>query len=409
MTPSTRDLFVIARMLCGEVPGGALAAVTPALRGIADYLFALPLEARGTAWDAFLCAPGFDREAVARALAEIDPLGELPGAPAARRFATVADVRRGPADVRWVWDGWLPRARIVGVGGFEGTGKTRFALDLHRRAYQGLRWPDGQDPTFPAGTRSIFLCSDSHHDEFAEILPAFGLPDESVVFPAPPDDPYGLTDLDNPETIAALDEAIAQVRPAFVFVDTLTSATSRDLCDQRSMKPLKAPLADLVQRHQVTIVLLLHLSREGQALGRRIKGITRTLIHLEAPNANEPSRLKLWVEKSYATKPPALGVTMRDGGNDYDFSPPCRPDSDKGGRPPEERGKAKVLILAALRRQNHQIGNHLEETFDGSRQTFWRAVDELVEAGAITVDGGKGAGKQKTLHLAQIDPPIEAF
>ena len=39
----------------------------------------------------------------------------------------------------------------------------------------------------------------------------------------------------------------------------------------------------MVQRHQTEIALLLHLSKEGQALGRRIKGITRTLIHLEAP------------------------------------------------------------------------------------------------------------------------------
>ncbi len=326
----------------------------------------------------------------------------MPEADAAR-FATVADVRRALSETRWRWEGWIPSARIVGIGAFEGTGKTRFALDLCRRVYLSLVWPDGQSPTLPAGTRSVWMCADAHQDELAETLPAFGLPDEAIVFPTAPEEPYGGTDLDNPETLAALEQAIITVKPGLVFVDTLTSATSRDLCDQKSMKPLKAPLARLAQTYGVSIILQVHLNREGQALGRRIKGITRTLIHLECPDPDRPERLRLWVEKSYAKKPPGMGVTMHGAGNDYDFDPPKPPGKNQGGRPPESREKAERFIREELARENDcKLRDLLAEweKAGNDKNAFWRDRDAMVEAGELVCDG-----RPKIMHLIQTEAP----
>src|SRR5262249_16277684 len=148
-------------------------------------------------------------------------------------------------------------------------------------------------------------------------------------FPAPPHDAYAHTSLDSPETWKWLQDAVAGTRPAFVFIDTLTYATSLDLCEQRSVAKLKQPLVDLVQTYQCNVILLLHVSKEGQALGRRIRGITRTLLHLEAPDASKPERLRLWVEKSYNKRPPALGLSITSSGNQYDFEPPARPTPER--------------------------------------------------------------------------------
>jgi hypothetical protein len=149
-------------------------------------------------------------------------------------------------------------------------------------------------------------------------------------------------------------------------------------------------------------VLSLHLNREGQALGRRIKGITRTLIHLECPDPEKPERLRLWVEKSYAKKPPALGMTITESGNTYDNNPPAKPEPNKGVRPPEKRDKAMKFIRDALARENDRIGNELCAEWvktGGKPDTFWRAVDDLTESTEIVIDGGKGTGKQTKLHL----------
>ncbi len=85
------------------------------------------------------------------------------------------------AQVRWRWEGWIPATRIVGIAAGEGVGKTRFALDLARRIFLGLEWPDGQPPSYPAGTKTLWVCADGHHDEIADALPSLGLPDDAVV------------------------------------------------------------------------------------------------------------------------------------------------------------------------------------------------------------------------------------
>src|SRR5262249_22041878 len=150
-------------------------------------------------------------------------------------------------------------------------------------------------------------------------------------------------------SLAYLDRAIEVVRPGITFIDTLSTATARDLCEQRSIAILKTPLVDMVQRHQVSIVLLLHLSREGVALGRRVRGITRTLIHLECPDTERPDRLKLWVEKTYSKRPAPLGVWIRAEGNEYDDTPPVKPEpTARGGRPPEKVQKAIDFLVETL-------------------------------------------------------------
>jgi hypothetical protein len=306
-----------------------------------------------------------------------------------RRWATLADIRQFLAVSHWAWEGWIPAAHIAGIAAFEGVGKSRFALDLCRRAYLGLPWPDGSPMTLPPGTKSLWICSDSNQGDLARFAPLFGLPDAAVVFPAPPEDPFEGTDLDVAENLRAIEQAIADTRPGLVFIDTLTSATSRDLCSQQTVKPLKASLFYLAQTYRTPIILLLHVSKEGQALGRRIKGVTRVLMHLECPEPEEPERLRLWVEKTSDKKPRPLGVRMADGGNEYDRAPM--------GRKPIARNVAKGFILNALRDRNGQPLMGLLNDFlatGGTENTFWRARDELVESGELTCEG-----RPKLLHL----------
>jgi hypothetical protein len=343
------------------------------------------------------------RDELVKAIASSVLVGPVPEGEAPERWATAADVRKLMAESRWAWEDWISTDEIMGVAGFEGTGKTRFALDLCRRIHAGDLWPDGQAATFPKGTRSVWVCADGHHGELVETIAAFGLPDEAVLFPSLASDPYGGTDLDTEETISALEEVIKAHRPGLVIIDTLTSATGKDLCSQAVMKALKTPLVALCQTYGVIIMLLLHVSKEGQALGRRIKGITRTLIHLECPDPeNAPARLRAWVEKSFAKKPPPLGVTMTDAGNEYDFKPPTAPEPSKGGRPSVEREKAKGFLMEALTLKNDRLGNELAAEFassGGNSKTLWRAVNEMVSEGELVKDGGTGTGQQVTLHL----------
>jgi hypothetical protein len=383
------DAWALRRLLCGHHLNGEVNAVHGSIRRLVDRLASLTADRRAFAWDGYLCGRE-DAEDIIKTLAAADPTGPAPELAPPIRPATLADIRRVMAATQWQWSGYIPAARIAGIAAFEGVGKTRFAMDLARRQWRGDPWPDGQPATLPARTPTLWVCADGQQDDLVAIAESLGLPDEALFFNTTPDEPYGGTELDSDVDRERLERFINLVRPGLVFVDTLTNATSFDLCRATENKAMMTPLRDISQRTQTTIVPLLHLSKEGQALGRRIKGITRTIIQLDCPDPEQPERLKLWVSKSFAKRPPALGVTMTDAGNEYDFNPPAAPEPNKGGRPPESRDKARQFIVDVLRRENNQKATKLCHEFEetgGSSNAFWRARDAMVEAGEVTCDG----------------------
>jgi len=329
------DAWVFARLSCGQPCEELIETILPRFRPVAKYMAGMEPLGRPIALGGFLAAQ-HDRDEIYKAVAAADPLAPAPALLAGQRPACALDLDQVALGVQWAWPGWVPRGRVSGVAGFEGTGKTRFALDLARRAYHGHPWPDGQAMTLPAGSRSLWICGDGHQEEIAEAARKMNIPLEAILFNAFPEDPCDGVDLDDPDALESLDAFLEMSSAPLVFVDTLTNSTRRDLCRQNDVKSLLCPLQEIAQRRQVAIALLLHLSREGQALGRRTKGLTRTLIHLACPDPKQPARLRLWVEKSFDVKPPALGVTMGEAGNEYDNDPPGGP-SLADSTPPKKR------------------------------------------------------------------------
>jgi hypothetical protein len=400
--------WVLRSQLSGQPLNGEVNLLSGIHKAMAVYLDTIPQQNRQTAFDA-MASLQIDSGELILAVANANPLAPAPPIQPVQ-FATVADIRRVMSSDRGIWEGWIPRSRVVGLAGFEGAGKTREAMDLCRRVYLGppWTWPDGQAITLPPRTPSLWLCADGQHDELVEMVRDFRMPDEAVILPAPAGDPYANTSLDDSETWTWIVNAVATRKPWAVVIDSLTNATSRDLCEQRSIAILKQPFIDLAQQHQIVILLLLHLAKDGQALGKRIKGITRSLLHLECPDPDKSERLRLWVEKSYGKKPAALGVTMGGDGNTYDFNPPARPDPNRGGRPAIKREQAMQFIREKLAAQNDRIANDLARDFEvigGTESTFWRAAREMKADGELTFDGGKGTGKQTRLHLSSVKTP----
>jgi hypothetical protein len=402
------DAWAIRKALVGHRLNGEMDALAEPFQGLAALMAGAPVKGRQLVLRGFLCGRP-DWESIRAAIEDANPDGPEPGGEERERFATVADIRRGLSQAPWTWEGWIPSGGMFGLAGFEGTGKTRTAMDLHRRVWHGHDAPDGQRFSVAPGRPALWVCSDGHHDELARLVPAFGLPDESVVFPAPADEPYLGVDLDDPDLIGLdgmLERAILRTRPWCVFIDTLTSATAKNLCDQHVMKGLKAPLVRLAQTYGVSFGLLLHLSREGQVLGRRIKGLTRVLMHVDCPDPEHPQRLRFWVEKTYFTRPPALGLTLGADGNSYDFTPPRASARGPVGRPPESRDKARAFLVEALTARNDLKAAELCEKWTdakGDEKAFWRARDAMVKAGELVCEG-----KPRLLHLVASEADEDA-
>ena len=96
---------------------------------------------------------------------------------------------------------------------------------------------------------------------------------------------------------------------------------------------------------------LTHLSKDKEALGRRIVEKARVVIKMTQPDPEgQPDRRRLWVDKTAVVKPPALGITMGTAGNDYDSEPPKEPDPvpKKRGPSPEKLEECKTWLAAQL-------------------------------------------------------------
>src|SRR4051794_31782310 len=104
--------------------------------------------------------------------------------------------------------------------------------------------------------------------------------------------------------------------------------SSRNLCRSEEARAYFAPIMESAGKSGVPFLALTHLNANKEALGRRIVEKARVVIKMTAPDPEgQPNRRRLWVDKSAVIKPPPLGITMGDAGNDYDFAPPSEPET----------------------------------------------------------------------------------
>src|SRR5262245_50514064 len=127
------DAWVVRRLLSGLSLNGELDRLSGIAKRMANHLAAVSLEERQLVWNAMLAVTG-EQDDIITAVAAADPEGPAPEVQATP-FATMGDIRKIMANVRWLWDGWIPASRVVGLASLEGIGKTRTAMDLCRRVW----------------------------------------------------------------------------------------------------------------------------------------------------------------------------------------------------------------------------------------------------------------------------------
>jgi hypothetical protein len=315
----------------------------------------------------------------------------------ALRSAHLGDLAISQQAGRFVWKNWITRAHFTLLSSDPKIGKTHLALDLARRIYFGDQWPDGQDPTFSAGTVTLWIPGDRHQDELKDRAATFGLPPEAVRLNAPAENPYSGWDLDDPKNISMLANLIAIEKPGLVLIDTVWRATRRRLNKEDEVNALMTPIISIAQHYDVAIMGLMHLSKDLDTLGRRLEGLARGIMKLFRPDGSQPDRRRLEVIGNFK-EPPALGVTLRDGGCDFDFTPPADVPKGNAGRPPVKTDKAVAFIEAELANGDEKGCRLIEKwlALGESKDPIFRAKDSLVEKGRLVIDDSQ---KPQIWHL----------
>lgn len=303
------------------------------------------------------------------------------------RDATAADIRLVIATQPWIWTGWIPPGELVLLAAEGGIGKTRFCFDLHRRIHLGLCWPDGSPIDLPRDSRFLWVAADNQWQEIATIPAEFGIPDDLVILNATIADPFAGTSLQTEEELADLEARIARVRPVLTVIDTITNTADYKSQDSSDAKRQYKPLQEIASRLRTTILCTTHLNVEGKVLGRRAVEKVRVVVHMACPDPDtQPNRRRLWVSKSKAIRPAPLGVTMGDGGNEYDDAPPEAPDPGKrragvqDGRIPKKLNECMVWLRGLLADgQRHRVKEVRDaaEVAEFSPTTLYAARDGL--------------------------------
>ena len=394
------DAWTLARLLSGESVNGESGTVSKPFRLIVHHLSALAAKSRTGAWDGFLCGRP-DPEALVKALAEANISGPPPEADYGRCYATLEDIARVVSDQSWLWRDWIARGVLNVVASEPGTGKTRFGLDLARRLWLRLNWPDNQPNEMPEGTRTLWVQGDRNFAEMLQAARDFGLPGDAVALGSSPDDPTGSLDLDDPDTLAALRERIQAAAPALVVIDTVGMVTGKNLCRPEEARAFFAPIIELAGQTGVAFLGLTHLSKDKEALGRRIVEKARIVIKMTQPDPEgQKDRRRLWVDKTAVVKPPPLGITMGGSGNEYDFKPPVEPEPNKGGRPPEKLGEAMLFLTERLssgdRKQCELVSEW--EGLGKAKGTIFNAFTSMTGDGRMSIDDSR---KPKVCHLVK--------
>jgi hypothetical protein len=232
---------------------------------------------------------------------------------------TIADLRKAGSEIEWLWEGWIQNGVVHAIGALAGTGKTRFCADLVRRIRHGMYWPDGSPMTLPPDSKALWVVADENHDELVSLCEAFAIADV-VLVNSSKSDPYAGTTLIYPQEFSALEARVEAIGPALVVIDTVGNATDKNLTKQEDAREFYKPLQKLARNQRCAVLCLTHLNAGGLFLGRRVVEKVRVAIRMDQPMGQERRRLEVF--KSNSKKPPPLGASMGDCGNDYDSNPP---------------------------------------------------------------------------------------
>jgi hypothetical protein len=391
------------RLLVGQALNGELETVSGPLKGVVNHLAGLELALRGVALRGWVSGQA-DASKIQSMLEDADPDGPAPEALSGRRTAHLGDLAAANDAGRFIWPRWIVRAHFTVMTSDPKVGKTRTMMELVKRIWFGLPWPDQQAATFPAETRSLWIPGDRHQDEMHALAAAYGLPPHAVLLNTTPDEPYAGVSLDEVKNVEALRERVERDRPGLIIIETVWRATRRRLSREDDVNTLLDPIIAIAQECDVAIIGSMHASKDGETLGRRLEGLARAVIKLSKPDpAGHPARRKLWVDRANFLEPSPLGVTIQEGGCEFDFVPPADVAPNRGGRPPEKLDKAIAFLLERLEEQDEKQCELIDqwEAAGESKGTMFNAMRAMQADGRLVIDDSR---KPKMCHLVK-NPP----
>ena len=310
-----------------ELSPGDLARLDEPWRSIYLYVTTMPAHHNGDREDALMAAIGasnlVDKNKPAYWDAVNSEIDKMELAAKGRRYRPFKETKHELETVDWTWPLWLPKGMISVVGGFPGTGKSWFVLDLARSVIHGGVWPDGKPVTETGPV--VWVEGEGIPQVVMQREEALQLDDSQFYMLHASEG--SMLDLASEMWRDELIEMVGAVRPKLVIVDSLRSVSLNGTDRAEQVNPLLLFLSGVVRFGNCSVVIVHHLRKPSgsqQAFplvtihdfagSGHIIALARTAIGLSVmQNGNGfslrgPRRVDLC--KTFEDYPEALGLTL---------------------------------------------------------------------------------------------------
>jgi archaellum biogenesis ATPase FlaH len=227
---------------------------------------------------------------------------------------TLSDVT--PEDVDWRWIDRMPIGKLVIMQGDPEQGKSMLALEIASRISNGQAIPPDVGMFDP---QKVLLLSaeDGLADTIVPRLKAMGADLDNIkVIPSVRSEDEKRT-LDLSQDVAILDELLAQEVYGLIIIDPISAYTPNLDNNKGNVRALLAPLAELVDRHKVTLMVIRHLTKNEQVkLAYRGKGAidyeaaARVVMTVAKNPENEDERIVVTTKNNLAPHAPAMAYKI---------------------------------------------------------------------------------------------------
>ena len=239
---------------------------------------------------------------------------EFGGAEPPEVYPTLVDAKRILGVTLYLWLYYIMRAGLVAIAGDVGCGKTLLMMDLHRRQYFGLSWPDGS-PILQVGRNVLWLMADQRIGQLVDAAENMNIPLDSVILASEYERETAALTLDNPESLRRLDKIVRDSKPYALVIDTFTSAMGvKEHHKPEVMNPITSYLLDIAQTYQIPVILLCHTNSEGGIYGKALSRKCEHQLALVFSNKHDitsPRNLKC-IRSRHIEKTRTFGITYEN-------------------------------------------------------------------------------------------------
>lgn len=232
------------------------------------------------------------------------------------KWPTATEVRKLLGDVVWLWKGWLPVGFVTLLVGEPGSGKSFLALDWIKRVLKDTGWPMNGKTDLPssAGSCAVWVETESSQQIVTSRAESMQVPGDVLYMPGFGDDMLGQPDLVLEEDRNRITQAVKELKPSIVVVDSLGGAHSGGENKIEEVRPMLDFLARMARDEKLPVIAVHHLRKRGvtestEASMDKVRGSTafsafaRSIIAVEGAGNSHSIRV---IKANLTDKPPAL-------------------------------------------------------------------------------------------------------